>query len=963
MSETDHSSVTRIISDFGKHLDNLIAKIKPDFIVPLETKGAILLELSLARIRHRLPKSLIIIYPRAFSYVPSERLKASRFLIIDDAVFSCNSLKEVHDSLIEKGVATGAIHFTALFDFTSGEPNKDYHSDIHDRISFPQKTYSGVTRQEALAFIHDQILNERMPSTYDHLLFEASSVKPWQYSRILSRAAEKNRLLNYFRRGAFCASAILLEDLFPGDWDFPPKLRLWYHPHLEILRVAPIASPMIKHPIAEADHNVGEIEALFLKSLGDRSDKAQLVARYDAKVFSARLQMLPYIYDLLNDAGVWPTLEKKHLLRYFPELGHKLIEIAANVIQGSEKPPSLPFNNLDKESESVFAFLGTAKELLASLKEAYESQRELGIPRKDYKFMGYTGSELFERLSKYTREQIHAAIDYCFDMNYASAFLRSSDVLSRALRATEINPKYHHAEVYAATIIYSQSKPTPAWLISKVFPIISNTESGNFDGIIVSKKGPFGDYSEVILSESSTRYWRDIPSDLWEKTGSDEDKDLKFKRKQEKEEEAAILSRDSRIASNRTPLEAALFLCNQLGYAGAVLLNITTGKYGGTDYIAHNLEKILDYAISTDQISLKHIKQHKEGALFKLELINELYIEKENRLMRLTARCTRLGHLAPLAKAEAEAIVKRARVFPENKLYEVLHELAHAIISMAESSRQNKKGQLVKELERLGYSEASKYGDQAKRILFNAIPFINNFIYALSCRECSQNHYSSYIYHASKAGGDIRYILAYDLSGTRSVHAKKLEINVEHIDQILHHIAENWIIALGGKLSKTETNSGDLRYGYFITFEDCLQAACWILYFTSQLSFVNKFVPPECAFGIAITRGSVDEDTRGNLSSPTMNWTGHCLKGKLKLISDEIAGKAGRVGRGYSESPVQIIFWESFPRFYAEALPITKETRSVTDSGEELIIAALDFKAYLEKHPSPWCHRHNADSK
>lgn len=946
-----------LIEQFARHLEELIEHIQPNFIVPLETKGAILLEMCLSRIRHALPADLKIIYPRAFEYLKQEELRSGRFLIVDDTVFSCTTLMRVNESLTDKGASESQIYMTALLDFTRGEPDQDYHEDVYRRILFPPQATADVTKEEALEFIHDKILKERMPSTYDHLLFVGMDVNQWQYEAILSSAADTNRLLDYGRRGAFLTSSILLEDLYPGAWDFPPKLRLWYHPGDKILRVAPVASPRYDDPLSFltmlSASQIDEIEKTFLSNLGTNSERSRSVALFDARVYAARLQMVPYINLYLAQTGLPAKLEVTHLDRYFPGFGVALANMAES-FRPKQIETRIPDRHLSNgASIEPFGFLNVAKTLLTLLKDFYEAQSEEGVMRKDFRSRGFTGKELFERLSGYTREQVHAAIDYCFDMNYAAAFIRQNGQIARAMRATEIYPKRLHAEVYAATIIFTQRTPTPAWMINKVFPIVANTGGGIFDGIIVIQKGPFGDYSQVVMSEASTLFWKEIPSDLWETTGDDDEKSLMFKPRVDKESEFAKISRDPRIAEYRTPLEAALFLMREFGRKGAILLNIITGEYGGTDYITYNLEMILKYSISKEKTKLL---LDKKGVTEKLKLIRSLYEDRENLLTKLSRRCSRLGMLAPLAAAEAENIVKCAKIFPEKRLYDVLEELARLIIAMADSCQRGDREELSNNLLELGITRAEAYGENASQTLYRAMRHLSNWLYAISARSCSASHYKEHVFHGIERASSL-YILAYDLTAARHRHAESQGVEAARVVYALNTLVENWIIALGGRLSKTELNSGDLRYGFFTSFEDCLSAATWMFYHASQLPFVNRLFPRETPFGIALTKGAIHEDTRGNLSALTLDWTGHCLKGKLKEVLDKSAGDAGRQGDLYEKSPIQIICYEGFPLTTLKELPIIEKKCMSTKDGQLLDVLAFDADKYLKVHTTPWSHR------
>lgn len=960
---TEKNKMVSLIQDFGRHLSSLISYIKPHYIIPVETKGAVLLELSLNSINKKLDENIKIIYPRALNYINAGDIKKSRFLVIDDAFFSGKTLKDIYNSLKKRGVPDSAIHMDALLNFASGGRDKDYHGDIYDLV-FPKgkdtivsRENAFVSRDEALLYIQNEILTKRMPCTYDHLLIETSNIADYEYDDILAEIAESNRLLNYSKRGGFFTSTIMLDDIYGGIWDFPPKIRIWYNPHSEVLRFAPVGS-LDKNGKGDYQNIDLEkrIEDIFLKELNNGCEGDKELAIFEANSVCSRLQMLNYIKYYLTKRKLETKLDETHLHRYYPTFGGRLADIINNYYSNLESTEPLPLKN-GRDDEEPFTFLSAAKDIITVLQKAYESQAEITKLRKDFEQKGYTGLELLENLSsKYTPDQIHSAIDYCFDMNYISAFLeKGGKGYKRKVRSTEIvnSMKYHHGELYGAAVIYSRQKPTPAWLLNKVFPIIKNAEGGNLESIIVTKKGPFGDYSEVLMGEDSVLYWTHIPSALWDMEARSV-KNVKFKPKEECRELFSSLCRDSRIAPYRTPIEATVFLCDQGGRKGSVLLNILTGQYGGTNYLAYNLEKIINYTISVKP-NTKQIKRHVEGAIEKIEFLEELRSpnSKENMLNQLRRKCSRLTYMAPLVKAEAESIISYAKTLKDERIYNCFKELSTKIFAIKDACLDRNAEELNTQLLRFGI-EARENSD-ARNTLLNVSESLINWLYALSARTCSNSHYYKYLYKETPQNNSYPYILAYDLTSARKQHAEKLKIQVDSINHTLDSFAHNWIIALGGKLSKPETSSGDLRYGFFKTLDDAIQAAVWMGYGAQQFSGVNKYFPENPPFGIAVTKGIVSFSSVGDIRSSAMDSAGHLLKGKLKEELDDLAGQVGRAGKGFEESCVQILYTDDFNEAKEYSIPIVTR-KTFSGNGKRFNVAAVDINEYLLTHPTPWSH-------
>jgi len=244
---------------------------------------------------------------------------------------------------------------------------------------------------------------------------------------------------------------------------------------------------------------------------------------------------------------------------------------------------------------------------------------------------------------------------------------------------------------------------------------------------------------------------------------------------------------------------------------------------------------------------------------------------------------------------------------------------------------------------------------EPQTLLLRVSTHLTNWICALSAQNRDQQPYDKHVYHPSPHDG-FRYILAYDLAGVRREHAKEIGVQVTAIDRLLNTIAENWIIAMGGGLSKTDLNSGDSRFGFFRTLSECMTAAVWIIYHCEQLSFVNRLMPKSFPFGMAITGGVVGDDGRGNLSGGELDWTGHWLKGKLKPALEHIAGNAGRNGRGYEESPIHFICHQQFTPSLPADLALPGKRYTSDGDGEVFEIKPLNWRKYIEMYPTPWAH-------
>jgi hypothetical protein len=913
-------------------------QLEPTHLVPLETKGAILLEHALQSVSEApLPP---ILYPKAFRYVSAEEAAKVRALLIDDVLFSGRTLKQATTLLESAGVRPERITQTALLDYSSGQPDVDYFADIQSAVQRTKPRDLSVSHHDALQFLHNEILQSRMPSTYDLVLLEAHGVRPWDYQDLLRQLQDTGRLLEYGRRGAFLTSSILLDDIGAKGWDLPAKIRQWYHPQHNLLRLAPVGAANIL--ASELEHTLTSmlIEAIPADRQRDREDAA-----FDAQLLARRVHMLARSRTMLPPHLSF-HLDTTHLARYFPGVAPAL---AARIEEhfcngGAPLPPYV-----QRQTTEPIEFLAPAAGLLQMLREEYLAQAREGILRKDFLPRGLTGSEIAKALgTRYTIDQIHAALDYCFDLHYVTTYSdRSNGDRIRRIRTTEQLGEYLDHEVIGGTVILSDPNPTPAWLLSKTFAVLENTTKDTFEDRIASRKAYFGSISGPRRANGEFLYWKDAPSKLWHVEQAPDDEHVRFVATSDQRKALSRLIRDTRVAPHLTSLQACLFLMREGGRKAGVVLNILTDTRGGADYLRFNLEEML-YA--TTRANYAVAKRHQEGLREKLHFLRSLKEDKEPALQRLERRIERLEVNTPLVAEEARALLRMAAPLPDDSIYQAFESLQAFGEAALGATRNGTLRGLREALRNLGINVTLDPDNIARDVYAITEQRIVPMARALSAYETTDTDFSRHLLH----GGKARFVLAYDLHGDRKEHAQHNGLDVMVVNHLLHCLAKNWIVALGGQLAKAEVTGGDLQYGYFETLEDALQAGTWMLHHARLLHHSTPIMP-KAAYGVAITRGFIKGETGGDLYSTSMDESAHLLKGKLREVHDDIAGRAGRASHQLTASPAYLLLHDDFP---LPQLPGIRDAVKYTAvGGTNVNVAPFDIQPYRSFRPLPWSHR------
>lgn len=297
-------------------------------------------------------------------------------------------------------------------------------------------------------------------------------------------------------------------------------------------------------------------------------------------------------------------------------------------------------------------------------------------------------------------------------------------------------------------------------------------------------------------------------------------------------------------------------------------------------------------------------------------------------------------------------MLSEVRFLPDKKILLVLRAFAEIVVAIQKAVTGGSSNRMHRALSLLG-PVLRRPTVPAERQLAAHLGALYNWVYALSACARSPERYEKHLFEPN-GGSRSPIILAYDLTGARHEVAANLNIAPQHVNVALNSFASNWIIGLGGRLSKAQMNSGDLRYGYFATLEDALQAACWMIFYSHQLSSVNRYFPTRCPFGIAITKGDVTDEGLGNLGGPAMDLAGHWLKEKL----DHVAGEAGRDRQRpnpFKSSPLQVLChreFESIPGW----IPKGKGSK-VGNKHHHATVYPIHVDRVIGRFPMPWSHK------
>jgi hypothetical protein len=239
-----------LLPGFARWILDELERREPDYLIPVETKGARMLEAVLRFAREELgePVAVPVIYASALAYVDPEKLATSRVMIVDDAVCTGGSLQR-HRSRIERYGPTVIEALACVGDATEAHPGADCYRSVDSR-----------SYREHVWQLAELVVARGLPPEVDHHLFELRLP-----GRLESAWWALKALLRDHGTLTVDAPDIEAETLqpitlhfpdFPGvrqpGSESPHKLRLFPDPLNDCIYVVPVSFPPVELP-APAD--------------------------------------------------------------------------------------------------------------------------------------------------------------------------------------------------------------------------------------------------------------------------------------------------------------------------------------------------------------------------------------------------------------------------------------------------------------------------------------------------------------------------------------------------------------------------------------------------------------------------------------------------------------------------------------------------------------------------------------
>ena len=173
-----------VLAALAKFLSCEISERGIDYLTPLESKGALLMDLAL----QYLPDDEVrpnVLYLRSLEYLAPEIRRTARFGILDDFVFSGRTIGRAVRVMQELDIPRDHIHSLAFFMFGSRGNNDDGSSKIISGTGVPEiGSLLRLSQDEILRDVQMLAIEHKIPASYDNLNWDVH-IGASEYARFM----------------------------------------------------------------------------------------------------------------------------------------------------------------------------------------------------------------------------------------------------------------------------------------------------------------------------------------------------------------------------------------------------------------------------------------------------------------------------------------------------------------------------------------------------------------------------------------------------------------------------------------------------------------------------------------------------------------------------------------------------------------------------------------------------------
>lgn len=412
-----------------------------DYIVPIETKGMVLLE-------EALPTSLRgdshILFRRAFDFISPQEAADKTAALVDDTLVIGRTLNRSEDDLRSKGIGQVRKYAFILYD----DPKYQKFRRVQDikccSILSPLE-YSLILEELSELSMRDR------PSYPDHIVYFVQLHDTYPTEAIISLCRETGTLVEYDDNDSARICSIHYPAFTPrlpkyADDTGPNKLRMSIHYQGNQLTFSPGFFPCLN----ASEPDMSDTLWRQFYELLDRpwhSKSTRLTNVYESFTMAMRVRMARNFLSFLEKAGVkYSVLDvrKDRFKRFYgDELGDHLVKIILKETTNVTSAQEASFNDIVVADNAEHPDMYTlTRVMLSQLDDVYQQTNRNEPDRFQWRSQGLNIEELSRR-TNYSKLDVSIGAELLNNYGYATPAFQTvecedGNVLQRTYRSTEI---------------------------------------------------------------------------------------------------------------------------------------------------------------------------------------------------------------------------------------------------------------------------------------------------------------------------------------------------------------------------------------------------------------------------------------------------------------------------------------------------------------------------------------------
>lgn len=391
-------TMSELLPIFKQFLESEILTKHFDYLVPIESKGALVLEKILSQLDIKQPT---VLYRRAFDFIETEELYGKTAALIDDAVFTGKTINNSAERLAKKGLADIQKYAFILYQSEEIQNERDIEG-IKPSVILRRTEFDNLLEDLS------QLSLQSRPSNPDHMIFSIPVLTEHMAEILFDASLSTGYVAEYKRNPSVRMWSVhypdwspLIDNAYAAD-TCSNKLRVFVDDRRGIVKFSAQFFPSlyINQNLCVMDDILwGKCHTLLSMHSNNQTIELKTRDLYESFTIATRLKQGKNFLSEISKTGI-PTkntsLETSRLKQYYSDgIAQELAVIWMDYTKDlHSEPAQLSCKNFCEETDYPEDIMALAKDLMTILDLDYKKENRQKQSRYEWESVGRDISEL-----------------------------------------------------------------------------------------------------------------------------------------------------------------------------------------------------------------------------------------------------------------------------------------------------------------------------------------------------------------------------------------------------------------------------------------------------------------------------------------------------------------------------------------------------------------------------------------